>query len=233
MPASAAQPAHARQLSPWDNLCLIGWQIKFNLEKAQQKWEQDFRDQLKTYLLTRPQGERELVSAGVIKISIVEKGGNQSLNVSRLEELFKNMFGNQAPAPVLTAADVRTLFESGALGVKDPEAVFAFLHTRGMVANRAEVLSPPSTVTQSLTWKVLNTSAQQGAAVFADLPDRVHQASGARLEDADLALMLPPTQPVVVAAVTPAVVPQQQQPQPQASETVAVRRRRNRVSDAG
>lgn len=213
MPRSAPAPAR-QQLSPWDHLVLIGWQIKYNLDLAQKKWEQDFRDQLKTYLLTRPPEQRELISANIIKVSIVEKGGNQTLNTTRLEELFKNMFRNQPPAPTLTTDNVRTLFESGALGIKDPEAVFNFLHAHGMVSNRQEVLNPPTGVTQSLTWKVLTNTATAGAGVLADLPDRIHTASGARLDDQDIALMLP----------QPAAVPQQEAPQ--ASETVAVRRPR-------
>lgn len=215
MPRSAPAPAR-QQLSPWDHLVLIGWQIKYNLDLAQKKWEQDFRDQLKTYLLTRPPEQRELISANIIKVSIVEKGGNTSLNVASLEEAFKNMIRNPTEhGRFLSREELKTLIESGVLGVKDPEAAFNFLHARGQVETRLLVETLPSAVTQSLTWKVLTNTATAGAGVLADLPDRIHTASGARLDDQDIALMLPQTEPAV----------------PQASETVAVRRpRRTRGS---
>jgi hypothetical protein len=204
-------PRSIQPLSPWDHLILVGFQVKLNLQKGFEKWEVDFRDQLKNYLMSRPEEEREITAANLIKVSIVSKGGAASVDAAFVQETFKNGLRDNA----FTLEQLVTLFQSGALGVVDVVAVRDMLIARGANANLFIRAGDPATIRHELRWQVLQPSANDGAAVLGDLVERVHQASGARLSDEDVALMLPQPTPV-------------QPQQPEASQTVAVRASRRR-----
>lgn len=233
LPGSRLPNVH---LSPWDHLVLIGYQVKYNLKKAQEKFDADFRDAIKSYLMTLPAERRQLIAADIIKVSIVEKGGNPGLNTTSLEESFINMFRNPAGhSRFITKEDIQALFDAGILGVKKPEEAFNFLFARGQVENRALVMTLPTPVTHELRWQVLVPEAHGGAGVLADLPERVHAASGARLDDQDIELMLPQAAVLAepdnrvrraTAAEIAAAVGVVADPVTGAEQTVAVRRPR-------
>ena len=204
----APRPASERPpLSPWDHLILVGFQVKLNLQKGFEKWEVDFRDQLKNYLMSRPPEEREIVAADLIKVSIVEKGGQPSIDANFVQESFRNGVRDGA----FTLEQLVTLIQSGAIAVGNVTVMRDYLVSRGANPNLFIRAGDPATIRHELRWQVLQPSAEQGAGVLGDLVDRVHQASGARLTDADIEMMMPQAPQPAVAA-------------PQAEQTVAVRR---------
>ena len=222
MPTPAVPLMPRRVIGPWEQLVLIGFQVKYNLQKGLEKWETDFRDQIKNYLLSLPEGAQQLIASDIIKVSIVKKGGQPSLNRPVIENTFKNSIRNGS----IPAAELQALFDAGVLGIAKHEEALAVLTNRGILPAGGPYNLPgdPATIREELRWQVLIPEAGAGSGVLADLPDRVHAASGARLSEDDISLMLPRAAPLTepeAAAAPPAAVPQ---PQPVASDTVAVRR---------
>lgn len=203
-----SQAVPSTTLTAIENMILLGFSVKINLQKALKLYETSFRDVIKNHLLRLPAAQREITVAGMVKVSIVDKGGQAAIDATAVE----NSFTFSLREDVIHATELQALFESGAIGIKDYSAVANLLGQRGQRGPHDGTFITPADdtlVTHDLRWQVLQPT-REGAGVFGDLEDRVRLAANATLSPDDLAALLPQA-----AATVPAV--------PQASDTVAVR----------
>jgi hypothetical protein len=160
-----------------ERLLIAGLTIKDDLTKAWKAWEDNFRDPVKEALLAGPQAEPPAVTEriiGGVRVFLAKTFPKAAFDTQRMAVTLSQGVASGG----ITLADLRTLLDSRALTVNEPEAVAGLLAARLGVQAASFVIQPenPTVPTRvDLKWTLQPSAPVVG--ILHGLPEQIALAA--------------------------------------------------------